>query len=543
MKELMRLFIYIQKFYNNPLDVLFILLRFVLLKEDSKVLEQALSAKKIPQEFYDFFINDSLFLHPKLNVKKVLKVLVNLKINANMLENFIQTITLQKTILKLYSYATPSEINSLVSAILDIKQNERVLNPCCGIGSWLLFQKKDAKFYGVDIEPKLIAIANTIKEILDFKTCYLEVGDIFKNHNFKESFDKVFCHPPLIFHANIKAPESARLAPYHKTAPEIPFLDFALQHFSKKAVFIVRSSLLNKSIGEKLCAYLLESKMLEAVLELPSNIYPYQVEEFSLLVLSSDNKKVFFINAKDSCLKEGKYNKLINLEEILDSYKFKQITSKTRLLKYSEINPKNLLPSFYTKQELIETKKVLYLKDLLDLSYRGSKLVQKCDSELIPCYDLGIKDFANFSYTQHFSSYMLRPNDERIASLKVAPFDVLLSMRGVMPKVAIMGKSVESKVVLPNAGIVVLRFKNYDLAKAVYFYFLSKEGQNLLESFYKSNFERVSEKEINTLKIPLKFLDSSFINSCVESFELVCKEGENMQKSINKIKEILNKFN
>ena len=110
-------------------------------------------------------------------------------------------------------------------------------------------------------------------------------------------------------------------------------------------------------------------------------------------------------------------------------------------------------------------------------------------------------------------------------------------MRGVIPKIAIIGKDAEDKIALANAGILVLRPKNSKIAKALYFYFLSKDGQERLRNFYLNHNERVSEKEIKTLEISTDFLDS--IEIYQNDFKKLCEYGEMITKYENAIKETL----
>lgn len=555
MKELLQIFQYIQKYHEDNLDVLCLTLEFLLVGQNQALRAEILDCKtrEIPQSFYATLQTHHLMpkieINPKMNYKKVLKATQNLKINAQALEDFIQTITLQKTILRLYDYATPAEINALVCGLLNLQKNESIYNPCCGVGSWLLSLSahyQDCRFFGVDIHPKLIGIAQMLAMLLGFKDCHLEVVDIFKestmqkDSNTMQKFDKVFCHPPLLSHLNLKAPKDSPLAPYTKTAPEIPFLDFALMCFEKRAIFIIRSVLLNKPIGERLRHHLMQSRLIEAILELPTNIFPHQMGEFCLLVLSPQNRRVLFVNAQEFYLKEGKYNKLINLEEILDLFASKQNTKISCLLNYQDLDFENLKPSHYTQSQNVESQntKVL-LGQLLEKCYRGMRIEAKQDKDLIGCYDFGIKDFEAYGMSNAFKDYVLKPNLARLDELRVQPYDVLLSLRGVTPKVAIVGKCAAQKIVLPNAGILVLRAKSSVVAKALYFYFLSSCGCLALSKIYQNNNERIGEKEIKEMPLPSEFLDSCALENYNECFYELCARGEQIRAQKQGIAKLL----
>ncbi|WP_290455790.1 N-6 DNA methylase, partial [Helicobacter rodentium] len=277
MKELLQIFQYIQKHNEDNLDTLCLTLEFLLVGQNKALILELLNTKgrEIPQNFYLYLKQYDIQreeINPQLNHKKILKKVQDLAIKEKELEDFIQTIALQKTILKFYDYATPAEINALVCKLLHLQKNESIYNPCCGLGSWLLSlskYRKECQFFGVDIHPQLIRIAKVLAALLGFENCHLEVADIFKKFiHFGEKskekeggrkFDKVFCHPPLLQHLNLKAPKGSPLAPYAKNTPEIPFLDFVLSSFTQKAIIIVRSALLNKPIGERLRHFLMDS--------------------------------------------------------------------------------------------------------------------------------------------------------------------------------------------------------------------------------------------------------------------------------------------
>ena len=547
MKELLSIFNYVQKFYKDNFDALFVVLKFLLVARNAKLCDTLLQtkAKTIPLELYAYLesleLQNTEEINPQLNYKKVLKSVRELSISAGDLENFIQTIALQKTILKLYAYATPAEINALIRGLLALKAGESVYNPCFGLGSWLLSVRafnKDCAFYGVDINPKLVGITRALALLLEFKTCELEVGDIFKQPFIpNKQYDKVFCYPPILSHLNLQAPKESQLAPYTKTALEIPFIDFALSRFRKKAVFILRTSLLSKGVGGRLCAYLLENGYLESVIELPDNIFPYQAESFCLLILSCNNQRGFFIDARSFCLKEGKYQKLINVEEILDLYASKQNTQYSLLLDYTKITINNLKPSFYL--ESLQGKEQVKLTSLLEFCYCGARVASKSDKDLVGCYDFGITDFNTYGFSDSFDEFVFKANCSQLKQLKIEPYDVLLSMRGVIPKVTIIGENARDKVIIPNAGILVLRFRDNIMAKVVYVYFLSKDGQEFLRKIYSDNNERVSEKAMKTMQLPKHILDTQFMEQSIQKFEELNTHGIKISEHIQSIKALL----
>ena len=512
LKEILQIFQYIQKFHKDNFEALKITLEFLLIGRNKNHLKEILAKDKeqIDERIQSHLLSYGLKatrIEAKMNRKKILRALLEIEVSIEEVERFIQAITLHKTILKLYDYATPMEVNRLVALLLDLKNGESVYNPCCGLGSWLFSLKgKNFQYYGEDIHSKLIDIARILAVFMEFKNVHLEVADIFKDSAFgKLEANKAFCYFPIETNLNLWGFRDEALEPFIKSFSEVPFLAYTLKHFHQKAVFIVRSLLLYKACGERLRKYLIKQKLLEAIIEFPRNIFPHQMEDFSLLILSKqENKKVLFINAQN----------LIS-----------------RLVAYENIHLENFKTSYYIKGQ--NDKKTLNLAEFVECVYRGQRVEVKKDEVLIDCYNAGIKDFLEYGLSEEFDEFSPKSNQKRIKQLKIKPYDILLSMRGISPKVAIIGEGIGDKNILPNAGILVLRPKNKEIAKSLYVYFLSKEGFLALSKIYQDNQERIGEREIASFLLPQNFLEYQ------EKFNKLLLEGEQIRKHRQTIRELL----
>ncbi|MDY5616542.1 MAG: N-6 DNA methylase [Helicobacter sp.] len=539
LKELLQIFQYLQKFHKDNLEVLRIILEFLLISKDKKFLKGLIEGDK---EQIDENLSENLrgygleafSANPKINRKKILKVLLDYEITPKDLENFIQAIVMHKTILGLYEYATPIEVNLLVCKFLDIKSNESLYNPCCGLGS-LLFgvSERNFDYYGEDIQPKILYLAKILSLFIGFKRSYLEVADIFKESAFGDLVaNKAFCYFPLEMPLNLWSFKDDDLEPFIKSIPEIPFLAYTLRHFKQKGVFIVRSLLLYKAYGKRLRKFLREKRLLEGVVEFPKNIFPHQIEEFSLLILSKqENKKVFFVDAQKFYLKEGKYNRLTNIDRIYDKYLSKQDSDISRLVDYESLDDGNFKASYYTQKKDVCDSALL--SEFLECIYRGQRVEAKKDGVLVDCYNAGIKDFEEYGFSERFLEFSPKSDQKRIEKLRIQAYDILLSIRGVSPKVAIIGERIGEKRILPNAGILVLRPKSREIAEALYVYFLSPKGFLALSEIYQKNQDRIGEEQIMNLLLPSGFLEYQ------KRFDLLLKEGEQIKEHQRAIKTLL----
>ncbi|CAM2967186.1 N-6 DNA methylase [Helicobacter burdigaliensis] len=537
MKSLISIFNYIHRFYEDSLESLQVLMQLILLKEQSEILAHFLSKKEkyFSHNIYEFLKSNGIrpldFTH-NLNHKKIAREMLQSPTTLSCLQDFIQTLCVQKSILKLYEYATPLEVNELVYGLMELKKEESIYNPCCGLGSFLLFvnQKKFFKnFYGSEIHTTLIQIAKIIASLLKINPINLSNND-FLQIKPKKSFDKIFCYPPSLQNLFVKKYQNDPLLNKYeitqKSTLESLFIANCVEIFKQKCVFVISSKLLHKPAGAELKNLLLKNHLLEAIITIPKNLFFRQQEDFSLLVVSHNNHKVFFIDASNFYIKEGKYNRLVRVDEILDIYFSKQDSSFSRLLDYKQLSPHDLLP-----HTLIYTKKQSQnlLKNYLETSFRGHRI--SGDLDLINCYDFGIREFQNYGYTNSFGKSTLKPNSKKIDELCLKPNDIVLPLRGIYPKIAIIGKEAQGKKIIPNAGILVLRPKNEAIAKALYVYFNSKTGLNKLEELYKQ--EGIKQKELLEICLEEDFLKKEAL------FDKISQIGEVLKKEERKIKLLL----
>ena len=541
MKNLLSIYHYIHKFYGDSLEALKVFLCFYLLKKKGEKLIftfLGFKTKEIPYEFYVFLERHKIQQNPlkeAMNWKKVLRMFLEQKDSLLELEEFLQVITLQKTILKLYEYATPLGINELVCGLLSLQENERVYNPCCGMGSWILSLRKNVQFslYGEDINPLLVEIARILALLKELKSSEFVISDVFvEDSKNMQKFDKVFCNPPLLSHVPLPSFKLKDFVLHSKITSEIPFFIHSLLCMQKKAVFLVRSVLLDKAIGLDFRSYLIKNHSLEMVVDLPHNLIPRQNEEFSLLVLSKNNKRVYFFDAQSFFIKEGKYNKMINVDGILDSCLFRQEGKNAKLVDYERLHLESFRASFYI-EEVKEKEDEVILKTFLQSCFRGQRLQSKKDEKLLECYEIGIKEFDTYGFLQDFGESSFKPDSHKIKDLQLKEFDILLSMRGQIPKIAIMGKNIKKKCVIVNAGILVLRPKSEEIAKALYVYLHSKEGVENLGKIYKENYERVGEKQIELIRLPKNLLENA------KKFDALCALGDKMREATKEIEQLL----
>ena len=477
-KELLGCFEYIKRYHTDMLDSIAVMLELFWLKHHATALiESLITLGNKRKPIYDSFskalqeaFGTELYtpLNPNANLLKILKVIHSQTITNSVIEEFLHIITQKKTTHKLFSYSTPLEINELLVGILDIKEKESVYNPCYGMGS-LFFaicnHAKNVELYGEELESTLAKIAKITCKILSLSPQHLVLNNILTNAQFKHhKFDKIICNPPLDSHVGTQfLKEDERFSSYEtliKTYPELLFLIHSLSHLKDKGVFILRTQTLLKSslegrLREKLC----EDRLIEAIIELPKNIFPHQTQDFSIIVLSQHNDSILHINANTPHFyrKDGKYNRLINLSSLLALYKHKATSEHSTLTPLKQINPHDLSVGYYLHKPKQEVADSLYLKDLQVSIFRGQRVYGSPKDEKMTFFDLGVADFAEFGFCDEFSTQRFKGDKTKIHKYALKPYDIAISLRGNTPKFTILSPEAKKHTIVANAAIVVLR--------------------------------------------------------------------------------------
>lgn len=556
MKILLNCFEYLKRYHVDVLDTITIMLELFIVKiEASKAIHNLIkksNKERVHTELHDLihtFVKPAFFvkINPNANILKVLKIIDSIALDNQIIEQFLHTITQKKTANKLYYYSTPLEVNQLLVLLLDIKNGDEIYNPCYGIGSVFLSLSSvinQVKLYGEELDERLSNIAHLIAQVARIKEIKLYVNDILKQPIFKtekgfEKFDKVLCNPPL--HVNmgieyLKEDERfGKIGILVKNYPELVFLTHALSHLKKRGVFIVRNQTLQKSsLEEKLRERLCRDKMIEAIIELPKNIFPHQNSDFSILVISPQNDNILHINANNEYFyqKDGKYNRLININEIDRIFKQKVNTPYSVLTSLSDIQTHDLRAQTYLNADILHSDRHT-LRTLGIKIFRGQRVYGSPKDETIRYYDVGIADFRPYGFTQVFENEKLYGDKSKIQKYALKSYDILLSLRGVSPKITLLGKLDE--ICVANAGIIILRAKNKKDAIGLYCYLFSALGENALRKIYeKSGENTVNIENLYRLNIPKNYDRNS--KKIFDELERFGRELEIIEEKITQLK-------
>ncbi len=360
------------------------------------------------------------------------------------------------------------------------------------------------------------------------------MNNILKQQIFppNRKFDKIICNPPLDTYIGILDLKSnERFSKYGfitKNAPELSFIINGISYLKQCGVFIIRSQLLKKtSLQEKFKEKLCNERLIEAIIELPKNIFPHMMADFSIMVISKNNEQILHIDASSFCKKEGKYNKLIKTDEILDILKNKKTTKYSKLTNVKDIDINDLRAQNYLKKKHISDS-MQTIKSIGVEIIRGQRIYNTKANTSQKYLNIGIVNFNEYGFIDESGIEELDGDRDKVEKYRLKAYDILLSLRGIAPKITIINDS--KKAMIANAGILVLRAKNKNDAIGLYCFLFSKNAQHILSELYEQTDKKaIAINDLYDIKLPVDFKKTAQekfdkINAIGKKLDLLYKE-------------------
>ncbi len=309
-------------------------------------------------------------------------------------------------------FYTPQEVSELLAEITTVGKKEvnKVYDPACGSGSLLLkFAKVLGKenvrqgFFGQEINLTTFNLCriNMFLHDINYEKFDIAHGDtlIDPHHWDDEPFDAIVSNPPYSIHwegdANPILINDPRFSPAGVLAPkskaDLAFTMHMLAWLSTSgtaAIVEFPGVLYRGGAEQKIRKYLIENNYVDAVIQLPSDLFFGTSIATCIIVLKKSKKdnKTLFIDASKEFVHSGNKNKLTeeNRKKILDAFSKREDSEYfTKLVDNSKIaeNEYNIAVSSYVEQE--DTREVI---DITELNKKISDIVKK-QSELRTAID------------------------------------------------------------------------------------------------------------------------------------------------------------
>jgi len=503
-------------------------------------------------------------LESKFDVFKLFNSSINLeKLSNESLILIIQIVSSPIKFFKLYDvlldflgdkgYIIPSEIAHLAVRLLNTNYIE-LYAPFKE--SYQIAYHTDKKVFSESYEDKLIIEIIKILDNLDIvydKTDVLENPTYVENSKLRE-FDCTVSFPPFAFkHKSeiFRHDSYSRFKVYQgKGFLDVAYFEHILATTKRKAVVLMASGFTFRGgVEEKFRQYLIENNYLEAVVELPSNILNGTgiLSAFFIINKEKYNNNVYFLDLKDKqfIVKKGRKYIFNNIDDIIDIYKdYQEIENISSVITSNKIAENNYSLSvsryIFSKQDL-EIQNMLNSyenKSLQELASIMKSPVLKNEKDGKPIYEITPSDFKSFGFILECGKikYTKQSNINTLF-----PNDILISMKGTVGKIAIVGKIQAKMIASPNIQIIRIEKKDIIEPKVLYMFLKSSIGQSVLKKLTTgTTMPQISTKEIKALEIPI--LNNTKQLEIIENFDREINLFQEIESINQKIHEINNNF-
>ena len=363
-----------------------------------------------------------------------------------------------------------------------------------------------------------------------------------------KQFNSVLSFPPFRLKGKLDTDNDKfhRFKIHKGTVLDVAHFEHILAQTSSKAVVLMATGFtFSGGVEEAFRKYLVEQNYLEAIIQLPPNLHSATSIETVFFVINKykSDDKVHFINLKDDSFikRDGRRLILKDLDVILDIYENKKEIENISIIASNEAIINNnyslAIDRYVIPQEAKELQKSLEKYELIQLEniadIRRSQLF-KDEEEGKEVYEISPSDFSKAGFTLECGKIkQIGSQYKRLQTYKLEPYDVLLSTKGTIGKVCVMGEI--SEAIIASQAIQVIRVQGDDKkekAISLYMFLKSDLGQTILASLVAGTaMPQISTAEIKKLSIPL--LSKEQEKRLISSF----KDESKMYNEIEKINE------
>ena len=337
-----------------------------------------------------------------------------------------------------------------------------------------------------------------------------------------KQFDCVVSFPPMGLSTNNEFLHTDKFNrfKFHKVKSnrEVAHFEHILSQCSGKAVVLMPVGFTYRgNQDEEFRKYLIENNLLEAVIQLPPNLHNATSIETTFIIINKHkkDKNVYFLNLKHKSFmhRVGRRLTLNDIDNIVSIYENKdELENISRVVSPNEIINNNYsfaIDRYIISKEIAKVQQQLKSFELVKLEeiadIRRSQLF-KDEGEGKEIYEVSPSDFNKSDFLLVCGKIkQIGSQYKRLHTYKLEPFDVLLSTKGTIGKVAIVGET--SETIVASQALQVIRLKDSDKkdkAIALYMFLKSTLGQTIISTLQSGvAMPQISTAEIKKLKVPI----------------------------------------
>ena len=312
-------------------------------------------------------------------------------------------------------YTTPAFINKIIARIINVNKSPTIYNPAVGIGGLFVALKTTnengknldhLKYYGQECDPYIYTLL-----LLNMMMNNIDVKNLFNSDSLLEpllssdklkTFDYIISDLPrsIVSSKYKNLYESDRFGRFNYGIPAnsnygfIQHILAALNDKGKAVLLMMPGILTGGGKDSKIRKRLIEDDLIEAIIQLPSNIYNKTSISPIILILNKNksfHKRIFFASLSDQNKLEKESDSILRLYE-----KCKEEENRTAVISLEEIrkNDHNLFIGkylgIYKNLSKLAPTKMKKLKDLVTVGGGNLRLMKGLLREELPF--ISIKD-------------------------------------------------------------------------------------------------------------------------------------------------------
>ncbi len=386
------------------------------------------------------------------------------------------------------SYYTPTNITKDITD--KIQENARILDPCCGTGSFLLSATKKIKnpqnIYGYDLDENACFIAK-INLIVEFKNIefmpQIFNKDFLLEDNLRQDFDVIATNPPW---GAVTSDEYKKLYPQINSRESFSYFILKSEKFlhkNGKAYFVLPESILNVKVHKDIREFILKNYRIIEIKNI-GRAFSGVLSKVVILTLSkqkSDTDILIKNNEKEYKINQKYYLKNTNnIFSIIDNFDvnlLKKIYSHThQTLDNSSIWAIGIVTG--NNKKYISKNKTLGEK-----IYSGKNILKN-----------KISDSENYiNYTREKFQQVAPDNTYRAKEKLVYKF---------ISKKLVFAYDNKQRLFLNSANILIPKLKNYTIKDVMTFL-----NSTLFQYIYTKKFNELKVLKGNLMELPFPDFD------------------------------------